>query len=35
MSREELAEAMRRADVLVPTITDQIDAGLLAPPGRS
>ena len=33
MGREELAEAMRRADVLVPTITDVIDAGLLAQAG--
>ena len=34
MSREELAEAMARADVLVPTITDQIDAGLIAKAGE-
>ena len=27
MSRDDLASAMRRCDVLVPTITDQIDAG--------
>jgi len=33
MSREELAAAMRRCDVLVPTITDQIDAGLIAQAG--
>ena len=33
LSREELAEAMRRADVLVPTITDEIDASLLAQAG--
>jgi glyoxylate reductase len=33
MSREELGLAMQRADVLVPTITDQIDAGLLAQAG--
>jgi glyoxylate reductase len=33
MSREELANAMARADVLVPTITDQIDAGLIAKAG--
>jgi glyoxylate reductase len=26
MGREQLAEAMRRADVLVPCVTDQIDA---------
>ncbi|MBM9595250.1 2-hydroxyacid dehydrogenase [Roseitranquillus sediminis] len=30
MSREALAEAMRTADVLVPTITDRIDSSLLA-----
>jgi glyoxylate reductase len=34
MSREELAAAVRRADVLVPTITDQIDAALLAQAGE-
>ena len=34
MTRDELAEAMRRADVLVPTITDTIDAGLLAQAGE-
>lgn len=34
MTREELAAAMRRADVLVPTITDKIDAGLLAQAGE-
>jgi len=33
MTRDELAEAMARADVLVPTITDQIDAGLIAQAG--
>ena len=33
MSRDELAGAMRRADVLVPTITDQIDSALLAQAG--
>ncbi len=33
MTRDELAEAMRRADVLVPTLTDTIDAGLLAQAG--
>jgi glyoxylate reductase len=33
MSRPELAAAMRRADVLVPTITDTIDAGLLGQAG--
>ncbi len=34
MTREELADAMRRADVLVPTITDDIDASLLAQAGE-
>jgi glyoxylate reductase len=34
MSREELAAAMARADVLVPTITDHIDAGLIAKAGE-
>ncbi|MDO9527279.1 MAG: D-glycerate dehydrogenase [Gemmobacter sp.] len=33
MNRDELAEAMRRADVLVPCVTDQIDAALLAQAG--
>ena len=33
MTREELAAAMARADVLVPTITDRIDAGLIAHAG--
>ncbi len=33
MSREDLSAAMRRCDVLVPTITDQIDAGLIAQAG--
>jgi glyoxylate reductase len=33
MSREQLADAMRRADVLVPCVTDQIDAALLAQAG--
>jgi len=33
MTRDELAAAMARADVLVPTITDQIDAGLIAKAG--
>ncbi len=35
MTREELAEAMRTADVLVPTITDNIDAALLAGSGEN
>ncbi len=34
MTRDELAAALRRADVLVPTITDVIDAGLLAQAGE-
>ena len=34
MTREELAEAMKAADVLVPTITDRIDAGLIAQAGQ-
>ncbi len=33
MSREALADAMRRADVLVPTLTDRIDQGLIAQAG--
>jgi len=33
MSREELSAAMRGADVLVPTITDRIDAALIAQAG--
>ena len=33
MSRDELAAAMRRADVLVPNLTDQIDAGLIGQAG--
>ncbi len=34
MSREELVAAMAEADVLVPTLTDTIDAGLLARAGK-
>ena len=34
MSRDELAAAMARADVLVPTVTDAIDAGLIAQAGE-
>ncbi|HPD92286.1 MAG: D-glycerate dehydrogenase [Rhodobacter sp.] len=34
MSREDLVEAMKRADVLVPTVTDSIDAALLAQAGE-
>ncbi len=33
LSRDDLADAMRRADVLVPTITDEIDSSLLAQSG--
>ena len=33
MTREELAKAMKTADVLVPTITDTIDAGLIGQAG--
>ena len=33
MTREELAAAMASADVLVPTITDQIDAAMIAQAG--
>jgi glyoxylate reductase len=33
MSRQALADAVQRADVLVPTITDQIDAGLMSRAG--
>ncbi len=33
MSRDEIAAAMQRADVLVPTITDTIDAAMLAQAG--
>ena len=33
MTRQELLAAMQRADVLVPTITDSIDAGLLGQAG--
>jgi glyoxylate reductase len=34
MSREELAAAMQRADVLVPCVTDTIDAALIAQAGE-
>ncbi len=33
MSHSELATALREADVLVPTVTDRIDAGLIAQAG--
>lgn len=35
MSRAELIEAVRTADVLVPTVTDRIDAGVLSQAGPS
>ncbi|MFY9210711.1 MAG: D-glycerate dehydrogenase [Aestuariivita sp.] len=34
MTREELIEAVRTADVLVPTVTDTIDAGLISQGGE-
>lgn len=34
MSREEIAEAMAQADVLVPTVTDRIDEALIAGAGE-
>ncbi len=34
MSREDLVDAIKRADVLVPCVTDHIDAGLLAQAGE-
>jgi len=34
MSREELAVAMQEADVLVPVITDRIDAGMIGQAGE-
>jgi len=34
MSREDLVAAMRRADILVPCVTDTIDAGLLGQAGE-
>ena len=34
MTREDLVEAMKRADVLVPCVTDQIDATMLAQAGE-
>lgn len=33
MTKSELAAAMRRADVLIPTLTDRIDAGLIGQAG--
>lgn len=34
MTRDELSDAMRRADVLVPCVTDSIDANMLAQAGE-
>jgi glyoxylate reductase len=34
MTRDELVDAMKRADVLVPTVTDQIDAAMLGQAGE-
>ncbi|MDG1169867.1 MAG: D-glycerate dehydrogenase [Sulfitobacter sp.] len=34
MTRAELSEAMRNADVLVPTVTDEIDAAMIAQAGE-
>ncbi|GBE44853.1 MAG TPA: D-glycerate dehydrogenase [Rhizobiales bacterium] len=34
MSRDQLIEAMSKADVLVPTVTDRIDAGVLSQAGE-
>ena len=35
MSETEIVDAMKEADVLVPTITDQINAGMIAQAGES
>ncbi|HSM43091.1 MAG TPA: D-glycerate dehydrogenase [Afifellaceae bacterium] len=35
MTQAELVEAVKRADVLVPTVTDQIDSSILAQAGES
>lgn len=35
LSRDELADAMRQADVLVPTVTDRIDAELIEQAGEN
>jgi glyoxylate reductase len=35
MSQAELVEAVQTADVLVPTVTDRIDAACSARPARS
>jgi glyoxylate reductase len=35
MTREELVEAVKKADILVPTLTDRFDKGILAQAGES
>ena len=35
LSAEQLVEVMQRADVLVPTVTDKIDAGMLEQAGAN
>ncbi len=35
MSRDELTDAVRKADILVPTLTDRIDKGILAQAGEN
>lgn len=35
MSREQIISAMKRADVLVPTLTDTVDAGMLTQAGEN
>jgi len=35
MSRDEIVSAMKRADVLVPTLTDTVDAGMLTQAGEN
>jgi glyoxylate reductase len=35
MTREELVEAARKADIMVPTLTDRIDKGILAQAGEN
>jgi len=35
MTRDEIVDAMKRADVLVPTLTDTVDAGMLTQAGEN
>ncbi|WP_204278989.1 hypothetical protein, partial [Klebsiella aerogenes] len=35
LSKEAMAAALREADVLVPTVTDEIDSGLIAQAGEN